>query len=172
MQNTVLANKRALGRNSGPGTKGTWMIPESTVPPPPVIRLIPASHSREPSAHLELCQWPMLCQLLYPELKVKAEAVENRPQVDNVTRPEPQSGDNKRGHGCSQLWDHRGVVPANMVIHISAGKTGEEPSGARGAQQGCTWCSSLRTSHFFPALPQTVEGRTWSSYLQLDFSSS
>lgn len=111
------------------------MTPESTVLPSPAVRLIPASHSLEPLAHLDLCQEPTLCQLLHPELKVEAETVKNRPQVDDVTRPEPQSGDNERGHGGSQLWDHGRVIPANVVIHISAGKT-EEPSGAWDAQQG------------------------------------
>lgn len=106
------------------------MTPESTMPPPPVIRLIPASHSLEPPAHLDLCQRPTLRQLLYPELKVEAEAVKNRPQVDDVTRPEPQSGDDEGGNGGGQLWDHSGVIPTNVVIYISAGKTGEEPSGA------------------------------------------
>lgn len=72
----------------------------------------------------------MLCQLLYPELKVEAKAVKNRPQVDDVTRPKPQSGDDEGGNGGSQLWDHSGVIPTNVVIYIPAGKMGEEPSGA------------------------------------------
>lgn len=105
----------------------------------------------------------MLCQLLYPELKVEAEAVKNRPQVDDVTRPEPQSGDDECGHRRGQLWDHGGVIPANVVIHISAGETGEEPSGAWDAQQGRACFVSLWTSPL--SLPSSKLGlpylQTW-----------
>lgn len=132
---------------------------------------LPASHGLERPAHLYLCQWPTLCQLLYPELKVEAEAVKNRPQVDDVTRPEPQSGDDERGHRCGQLWDHGGVIPANVVIHISAGKAGEEPSGAWDAQQGGVCFVSLWTSHL--SLPSSkLEGEPGLPYLWLGFSSS
>ena len=39
------------------------------------------------------------------------------------------------------------MIPANVVIHISAGKAGEEPSGAWDAQQGGVCFVSLWTSH-------------------------
>lgn len=137
------------------------MTPESTVPPPPVIGLIPASHSLEPPAHLDLCQWPMLCQLLCPELKVEAEAVKDRPQVDDVTRSEPQGGDDEGGHRGGQLRDHGGMIPADVVIHVSAGKTGEEPSGA--------WDETL---HLCRPSSKVWRGVLGLAYLRLDFSSS
>lgn len=130
-------------------------------------------------AYLDLCQRPTLCQLLHPELKIEAEAVKNRPQVDDVTRPKPQSSDDKCGHGGGQLRDHGGMIPADVVIHVPAEKTGGGDRRNVGTDMFVLHSRVARgtsnSGDHVPALPlpsfKLWKGRLGLSYLRLELSS-
>lgn len=60
----------------------------------------------------------MLEELLHPELKVEAKAVEDRPDVNDFTGPQPQGGDGKGGNGGHELLHDVVMVLSNVVIHV------------------------------------------------------
>lgn len=59
-------------------------------------------------------------ELGHPQLKVEAEAVEERPDVNELARAQPQGGDGKSAGGCKELFKDLIVIPTNVVINIPA----------------------------------------------------
>lgn len=74
------------------------------------------------SAHLQFGEGLPLEEFLHPELKVEAKAVEDRPDVNNLTGSQPQSGDSKGGNGGHELLHDVVVVLSDVVVHIPNGQ--------------------------------------------------
>lgn len=84
------------------------------VPSPPDL-----SHPLcSPAPHLQFGKGPQLEELLHPELEVEAEAVDQGPDVNDLTGPQPQCGDGKGGNAGHQFLQDVVVVLPNVVIHI------------------------------------------------------
>lgn len=92
---------------------GAEFVPWPAVVPPPAHRA---------SAHLQFGEGLPLEEFLHPELKVEAKAIEDRPDENNLTGSQPQSGDSKRGNGGHELLYDVVVVLSNVVVHIPNGQ--------------------------------------------------
>jgi len=71
-------------------------------------------------SHLYARQWRKGEQLGHPQLKVEAEAVEEGPDVNQLTRAQPQGGDGEGAEGRQELLEDFVVIPADVVVNIPA----------------------------------------------------
>lgn len=67
----------------------------------------------------------------HPQLKVEAEAVQDRPDVDHLARAQPQGGDGEGAQRCEELSEDLIVLAADVVVDVPA----EVPKETR--QNGC-----------------------------------
>lgn len=74
------------------------------------------------------CGWPPYLyggkgpkreELGHPQLKVEAEAVEERPDIDDLAGSQPQGGDSKCADCGQELSEDAVVVPAQVVVDVS-----------------------------------------------------
>lgn len=71
-------------------------------------------------SHLYGRQWRKGEDLGHPQLKVEAKAIEKGPDVNQLTRAQPQGGDSEGADGCQELLKDLIVIPANIVINVPA----------------------------------------------------
>lgn len=69
-------------------------------------------------SYLLLSKRIQLEELLHPELKVEAKAVADGPDIDNLTGPQPEGGDEEGGDGGHQLLQDVVMVLSNVIIDI------------------------------------------------------
>lgn len=71
-------------------------------------------------SHLYGRKWWQREELGHPQLKVEAEAVEKGPDVNQLTRAQPQGGDSEGAEGRQELLEDFIMIPTNIVINIPA----------------------------------------------------
>lgn len=72
-------------------------------------------------SHLYGRKWWKGEELGHPQLKVEAKAVEKGPDVHQLTRAQPQSGDGESADGSKKLFEDFIVIPSDVVINVPAG---------------------------------------------------
>lgn len=100
-----------------PYSHGHFPAPEFGPGP---IDLPPSTCS--PVPHLQFGKGLLLEELLHPELKIEAKAVEDRPDVNNLAGPQPQGGDGKGGDGGHELLHDVVMVLSNVIVHVPNGQ--------------------------------------------------
>lgn len=71
-------------------------------------------------SHLYGRKWWKGEELSHPQLKVEAEAVEEGPDVDQLTWAQPQSGDSEGTDGGQELPEDLIVISPDIVVNIPA----------------------------------------------------
>lgn len=71
-------------------------------------------------SHLYGRKWRKGEELGHPQLKVEAEAVEKGPDINQLTRAQPQGGDSEGAEGCQELLEDFIMIPADKVVNIPA----------------------------------------------------
>ena len=108
-------------------------------------------------SHLYERKWQKGEELGHPQLKVEAKAVETGPDVNQLTRAQPQGGDGEGAAGRQELLEDLIMIATDIVVNIPAKlqlrrnmTSDQNPHAAGSVVYNSNWNAHLHSQSLMP----------------------